>query len=216
MDKRCWSWCWFWFCVADPYSGVGPGARSASAPGIADHNTLHLKGEAAEFWSLSIPWAVCPECCLTAELPHALCKYSKKCRSWEHGFVTGILAPCGRALVRSCRRTSLCHHPDHSQAVLLLGVGWKCPAALLPSFGSWDVIRKEKRENGLFLPKPFPSFGKKTERQTWNHGGNQNKHSEHMTLSEMFLLSFWIVLCLIISSGGNQHFMGKCFPISFA
>lgn len=162
MDEMC--WCWFWLCVADPDSGFVPGARSSSAPGIPAHNTLHLKGKAAEHWSLSIPWAVCPECCLMAELPHALCKYSRKCRSWECGFVMGILAPCGTALVQSCRKTSLCHHPDLSQAALVPGAGWKCPAALLPSFGSWDVIRKEKRENGLFLPEPCTSFWEKTDK----------------------------------------------------
>jgi len=32
---------------------------------------------------------------------------------------------------------------------------------------------------------------------------------------EIFILSFLIMLCLIISSGGNKHLMGKCFPISF-
>lgn len=37
-----------------------------------------------------------------------------------------------------------------------------------------------------------------------------------MILSEIFLLSFLITLCLIISSGENKHLMGKCFPISFA
>lgn len=86
----------------------------------------------------------------------------------------------------------------------------------MSSFGSWDVVRREKRENGLFLPKPSTSFRGETDRQTWNHHGNQNKYPEHMTLSEMFLLSFWIVPCHIISSGRNQHFMEKCFPISFA
>lgn len=156
---------------------------------------------------------MCPGFWLIAELPHALCKYSKRCGSWERGFVTGILAPCGRALVQSCKKTSLCLHPEHS---LVLGAGWKCPAALSAIVWSWDVIRKEKMQMDYSFLSPSLPSGVETDQQTQNHHGKQNKHPEHMTLSEMVLLSFWIGLCLIISSGRNQHFMEKCFPISFA
>lgn len=77
-------------------------------------------------------------------------------------------------------------------------------------------LGKKKGRMDYSFPSPSLPSGEKTHTQTWNRRGNQNKHPEHVTLSEMFLLSFWAVLFLIISSGGNQHFMEKCFPISFA
>lgn len=103
-----------------------------------------------------------------------LWKYSNKCRSWwDMGHVAmgawicrGDFGSLWQSPGPVLQRNFLVLHPDHSQAVLVLGAGWRCPAALLPSFGSWGVIRKEKRENGLFLPKPFTSF---REKQTDKH-----------------------------------------------
>lgn len=95
-------------------------------------------------------------------MPHALCKYSKRCRSWKRGFVTGLLAPVAEPLSDPAEKPPCAS--TWPFPFLVLGAGWKCPAPLLPSFASWDVIKKEKRENGLFLPKPCTSFREKTDK----------------------------------------------------